>query len=97
LFGENTANAYIYDKKRAYILAAVFMVLCAVMVIINTNSKERLKSIETSTYNEKGMGSINMRFELWKDSLLIFHDHPVFGVGTWDFHAAIENILIKGN
>jgi O-antigen ligase len=55
--------------------------------------KYRVISIVTSVYYEDAKQSTGNRIELWKGSLMLFRESPVFGKGSGDYQANINRLV----
>ena len=86
----------IYNSWRAVYFIVSLLLVCTIVLSLYPDFRERAESIVTSVYSEKRMESTGYRLELWKGSFLLFKDHPIFGVGTWNFQSAIDTYIQKG-
>jgi O-antigen ligase len=83
----------LYNRRKAatFILSAI--AVCILALLLSSALRERASSIVTSLYTEDEKGSTGTRLELWKGSLLIFKEHPLFGVGTGNYQSSIEDFV----
>jgi O-antigen ligase len=70
-------------------IAALTMVIIFLLVSGNNNRFEESSDTITSNTeaaipNNSGGIQHNVRFEVWKNTLAVYRDHPLFGVGTGD-------------
>jgi O-antigen ligase len=84
---------YLYDHKKAFAFLLSCMIIIAILFSISDTLKRRAFSIVTSLYAEDEAGSTDNRIELWKDSLLMFKEHPLLGTGLGDFETEINKII----
>jgi O-antigen ligase len=81
-------------KKTVGLLLAV--VLACGTLQFGDIAKGRLADAESDikTYfvDEKADTSIGVRFQLWRGSLVMFKEHPLFGVGITDFKQSLQEL-----
>ena len=83
----------LYDRRKAAIFFFSIISVCILVIVSSTALRERASSIVTSFYTEDVKGSTGTRVELWKGSLLVFKQHPLFGVGTGNYQSFIEDLV----
>jgi O-antigen ligase len=81
----------LHDMRRRVIAVLVFAAILAVAFVSPYSPLDRLIKP-----NESDLESSNIRLQLWSVSGKIFHDHPVFGVGLYNFPTYMHKYLPPG-
>lgn len=96
---------YVYDKKRSrrktmMVAASGMILLTAAFFIPATQVAARGERVfvEARNYFEENAAgtSTGARLEMWKAAALAFREHPVFGVGKYNFGVSIRELENRG-
>lgn len=85
---------FLYEPKKGLASAVVIVVTLAVVFTVSPGLRHRFVSIGMSFFTEDVRGSTGNRLELWKGSMLIFQQAPLFGTGIWDFDTDIHRLIV---
>jgi O-antigen ligase len=79
------------DARRRFLAFAISTLLLLLCLASPYSPLERLLKPTASDID-----STNIRLQLWTASGKMFADHPVFGVGLWNFHKYLHRYLPRG-
>lgn len=82
-------------------IAALSIGLTLVIVLLainpqNTATQRVHSAIETLFSHSDRDASTTLRFDMWKDSLLLWKQYPVIGVGPGSYHSAVQSLQASG-
>jgi O-antigen ligase len=84
---------FLYNRRKGLILLSIFFMIFTVLITCSNTLRQRAISIATSAFTEDVSGSTGTRIELWKGALLMFEEHPFFGIGLGDFQTAVNKLI----
>jgi O-antigen ligase len=96
---------YVYDKKKSrgksmLVAASGLILLIAAFFIPATQVALRSEKVfvEARNYFEANVANTptGARLEMWKAAALAFREHPVFGVGKYNFSVSIKELENRG-
>jgi len=87
---------FIYKKQLSLLFAAILAIICIIVFSMNPYLRGQAKTIVASMYSKDKFESRDVRLELWKGSWLIFKEHPLLGVGTWNYESAVDEYIRQG-
>jgi O-antigen ligase len=86
-------TAVLYDPRKGIVFFIALLLVLTMIFSFSDSLRQRAVSIVTSFSTEDETGSTGNRLELWKGSLMIFLESPIFGTGLWDFDTDIEKLI----
>jgi len=93
-----TITFWFFNRKKALLFFLCFMILLGGALMYSGFLRERVVLTITSLRavpDGQVLNATQSRFELWKGSLLIFEEHPLFGVGDGNFKNNIERLILE--
>lgn len=87
------------DRRHGVIVVVLLAVIMGMVTISPNNVVVKRVNKALSYLNETGSSSefsVSTRIEMWRDSLTMWQDAPVFGVGLGEFEAQTERLVAEG-
>lgn len=89
-----------FDRRMAITAAAVVVVVGGVLLWQHTRLAQGVMSgydnLKTFMVNPSAPTSWGNRLNLWRNTLLLVREHPLFGIGLGDFHSEMRRMAADG-
>ena len=87
------------NRRHGIVLAAALLFLAGLVAVSPDNVVvARVGAAISHLTDDKAKGDFNVgsRFEMWRDSVTLWREAPVFGVGVGDFERETERLMAEG-